>query len=98
MLLAAYIVVSFVISPGYNVLSRHVEAHADAHSLSLDQDPDAFVAAQRKLALSGLDDLDPPGVLYVFFFDHPSTPQRTAMARDWARQHHVPEPAPVSPR
>jgi STE24 endopeptidase len=98
LLLASYTVLNFAISPLYNVVSRHIEARADMHSLALDRDPTAFVEAQRNLATSGLDDLSPSPILFVFFFDHPTTPARIAMARDWARQHHVPDPAGVSPR
>lgn len=96
LLLASYTVLTFAISPLYNLVSRHVEARADAHSLELDRDPDAFVQAQRNLAISGLADLEPSGVLYLLFFDHPTTPARIAMARDWALQHHVPVPPGVS--
>jgi STE24 endopeptidase len=95
LLLASYTVISFAISPLYNLVSRHVEARADAHSLALDRDPEAFVTAQRKLAISGLDDLSPSPVLFALFFDHPTTPARIAMARDWALQHHVAVPPGV---
>ena len=87
LLLATYAVVGFAVSPLSNLISRHVEARADAHSLELTRDPETFVQAQRKLALSGLDDLQPSRLLYVLFFSHPSTPERIAMARDWERQH-----------
>jgi STE24 endopeptidase len=91
-MIALYVVVSFAVSPLTNVISRHIEARADAHSLQLTHDPSTYIAAQKKLAIAGLDDLEPSPVLYAFFFSHPSPPQRLAMARDWARQHHVPEP------
>jgi STE24 endopeptidase len=97
LLLASYTVLSFATSPLYNLVSRHIEARADMHSLALDRDPRAFVAAQRSLAISGLDDLSPSPVLFLLFFNHPTTPARIAMARDWARQHHVPEPPGVNP-
>jgi len=87
LLLATYAFVSFGVSPVTNLISRHIEARADAHSLDLTRDPQTFVQAQRDLALSGLDDLRPSWVLYVWFFDHPSTPERIAMALDWTRQH-----------
>ena len=92
MVLALYAVVGFAVSPLTNVVSRHIEARADAHSLNLTADPRTYVAAQKKLAVSGLDDLDPSPGLYVLFFNHPSPVQRLAMARDWSRQHGVPEP------
>lgn len=87
LLLATYTVVGFAVSPLTNLISRHIEARADAHSLALTRDPQTFIQAQRDLALSGLDDLSPSRVLYVLFFTHPSTPERIAMARDWERQH-----------
>jgi STE24 endopeptidase len=85
-LLATYAVVSFLVNPMTNLVSRHIEARADAHALTLTADPGDFVNAQRKLALGGLDDLDPPWILYVLFDDHPTAPQRIAMARDYERQ------------
>jgi STE24 endopeptidase len=87
LLLATYAVVSFVVSPLTNLVSRHIEARADAHALTLSRDPVDFISAQRKLAIDGLDDLEPPTVLYVLFDDHPTAPQRIAMARDYQRQH-----------
>ncbi|MBV9098363.1 MAG: M48 family metallopeptidase [Frankiaceae bacterium] len=87
LLLAAYAVVGFAVSPLTNLLSRHIEARADAHALALTHDPQTFIDAQRGLAVSGLDDLCPSTLLYVLFFDHPSAPERIAMARDWERQH-----------
>ena len=87
LLLALYAVVTFAVSPLTNLISRHIEARADAHSLTLSHDPQTFIQAQRDLALSGLDDLRPNDILYVLFFNHPSAPQRIAMARDYERQH-----------
>ena len=92
LVLALYAVVGFAVTPLTNVVSRHIEARADAHSLALTRDPQTYVEAQKKLAVSGLDDLKPSRVLYVLFFSHPAPAERIAMARDWARQHHVPEP------
>lgn len=90
LLLATYAVAGFAVSPLSNLISRHIEARADAHALELTRDPETFVQAQRKLALSGLDDLRPSRLLYVLFFTHPSTPERIAMARDWERQQIPP--------
>ncbi|HET7531148.1 MAG TPA: M48 family metallopeptidase [Mycobacteriales bacterium] len=85
-LLATYAVVSFAVAPVSNLVSRHIEARADAHSLMLTGESQVFIAAERKLAVHGLDDLEPPGVLYVLFATHPTAPQRIAMARDYERQ------------
>jgi STE24 endopeptidase len=87
LLLASYVLVTFLITPLTNVVSRHIEARADDHALQLTHDPATFISAQRKLAEAGLDDVDPAPALYVLFFNHPSPVQRLAMAEDWARQH-----------
>ena len=87
LLLALYAVTTFAVSPLTNLISRHIEARADAHALTVSHDPQTFIQAQRDLALSGLDDLEPHQLLYVLFFNHPSAPQRIAMARDYERQH-----------
>jgi STE24 endopeptidase len=92
LVLALYAVVGFAVTPLTNLVSRHIEARADAHSLALTADPHTYVEAQKKLAVSGLDDLKPSPVLYALFFSHPAPAERIAMAHDWARQHHVPEP------
>jgi STE24 endopeptidase len=84
---------TFVVTPVQNLVSRHIEARADIHALNVTHDPATYIGVQRRLALTGLSDLHPNSAIYVLFFDHPSAPQRIALARDWARQHHVAVPA-----
>ncbi|MFL6073077.1 MAG: hypothetical protein ACJ73S_06720, partial [Mycobacteriales bacterium] len=60
---------------------------SDRHALDLTRDPDTFVTMQKRLAVTNLSDLDPNPVDYVLFTDHPTAPQRIAMARDWALAH-----------
>lgn len=66
-------------------LSRGWERDADRFSLDLTRDPEAYEATHRNLALSNLGDLDPPKAAYLFFFSHPSAPERLAAGREWAR-------------
>jgi STE24 endopeptidase len=70
-------------TPLQNAVSRQIEARADIHALDLGRDPEAFVAMQRRLAVSGLAEPDPPAVWQWFFGSHPTTAQRVAFARDW---------------
>jgi STE24 endopeptidase len=86
---------SFVAAPVQNLVSRHIEARADVHSLDLTGDTRTFVVAHRALAVRGLSTLRPNPVLYALFFDHPSEPERIALARDWARIHGTPQPPPL---
>jgi STE24 endopeptidase len=43
---------------------------------------------QRRLAVAGLAEPDPPAVLQWFFGSHPTTAQRVAFAADWTRLAH----------
>ena len=72
-------------TPLQNAVSRQIEARADVHALDLTRDPQDFVAMQRRLAVSGLAEPDPPALWQWFFGSHPTTAQRVALARDWVR-------------
>jgi Zn-dependent protease with chaperone function len=74
-------------TPVQNVVSRHVEARADLHALDLTGDPGAFADVQRRLGVANLSDPDPPALWQWFFGTHPTTAERVAFARDWARLH-----------
>jgi STE24 endopeptidase len=75
--------VPLLVSPFTNLLSRHVEARADLHSLELTGDVPTFIEVEKRLDRTNLSDLDPHPLVYGFFFTHPSGPQRIAMARAW---------------
>jgi STE24 endopeptidase len=89
--------VATVAGPVESLLSRRVETRADVHALDLTRDPDTFVLGERTLALAGLSDLHPNPIVYGLFFTHPSSPERIALARTWARLHGVPEPGDLVP-
>ncbi|MFI6177018.1 M48 family metalloprotease [Nonomuraea sp. NPDC051191] len=83
---------SMVTDPAQNLITRHVEARADVHALDLTRDPATFVAMQKRLAITNISDLSPDAVEYVLYASHPSTPERIALARSWAKLNGVPEP------
>jgi STE24 endopeptidase len=58
------------------VLSRQVEARADAFSLRLTGDPSSFVEFHRRLAVRNVSDPDPPRFWQILFGTHPTTLQR----------------------
>ena len=62
-------------------LSRRWERQADRFALELTHDGAALEDMHRRLALANLADLDPPRVLYVLLFTHPTPPERIAAAR-----------------
>jgi STE24 endopeptidase len=57
-------------------LSRRSETEADEIAIRLTDDPDAAVAAFRRLALNNLADLDPPPIAVAAFYSHPPIPDR----------------------
>jgi STE24 endopeptidase len=85
LLLAVSAVVGLASTPAQAFLSRRTEARADAHALTLTGDAVAFEAMQRRLSTVNLADPDPPGWEYALFATHPTTVQRMAAARAYAR-------------
>lgn len=72
-------------TPVQNLVSRQIEARADLHALDVTEDPEGFVAMQRRLATTNLADPSPPAAWHWFFGSHPTAPQRVAFAADWAK-------------
>ncbi|MEV4534839.1 M48 family metallopeptidase [Asanoa sp. NPDC049518] len=85
LLVAVVAVAGLVSSPAQALISRRVEARADAHALALTNDPTIFEAMQSRLSSVNLGDPDPPRWEYLFGASHPSTVERMAAARAYAR-------------
>ncbi|WP_229073811.1 M48 family metallopeptidase [Actinoplanes sp. DH11] len=85
LLLAVTTVAGLVAGPAQAFVSRRVEARADTHALDLTGDPATFEAMQRRLGTVNLSDPDPPHWEHAMFASHPSTVQRMAAARAYAR-------------
>ena len=74
------------LAPGA-ALSRRFERAADRCSLDLTEQPSAFARAHLELARRNLSDLDPPHLVYLLLFSHPTTPERLALGRAWRAAH-----------
>ncbi len=83
----AIAIVSFAFGAVSNILSRQVEARADAFSLDLTRDPAAFVQFERRIALRNVSDPDPPTLLHTLFGTHPTTLERIGYGVTWARHN-----------
>jgi STE24 endopeptidase len=66
--------------PALTALSRRWERTADRYSLELTGDRAAYASVFRRLAQTNLIDLDPPRLLYLLLFTHPTPPERLAAA------------------
>jgi STE24 endopeptidase len=83
----AIAIVSFGLGAASNVLSRQVEARADAFSLQLTHDPAAFIQFQRRLALRNVSDPDPPALTQILFGTHPTTAERIGIGEAFKLPH-----------
>ncbi|MDP9791868.1 STE24 endopeptidase [Catenuloplanes nepalensis] len=85
LVLAVVTVAGLVSSPLQAFVSRRIESRADAHALALTGDPTTFEAMQARLSTVNLGDPDPPRWEYLYGATHPSTVERMAAARAYAR-------------
>jgi STE24 endopeptidase len=67
---------SAVIGWASNLLSRRVEARADAFALDLTNDPGAFIGLTQALAVTNLADPSTPRIFQLLFGTHPTTMER----------------------
>lgn len=71
---------TLVVMPLQNLVSRHFEREADAIALELTEDPDTAIRVQRRLAFSNLADLDPPSAAVWLLYTHPPVTERIEAA------------------
>ena len=84
-------------APPGAAISRRWEREADEISLELTADPQTFETTHRQLALANLADLDPPRLVYLMLFSHPTPPERIAAAHAFASSRER-ELAPATAR
>ncbi len=80
LLMALFALGSLAASPVENAISRQIETRADVDALRATDDPGAFVAMQRELALRSFADPSPPAWSQLWFGSHPTTLVRIAIA------------------
>jgi STE24 endopeptidase len=78
--LAIGLAIALASLPALTAISRRRERAADRYSLELTGDRTAYETAFRRLARTNLADLDPPWLLYLLLFTHPTPPERLEAA------------------
>ena len=75
---------AFAMLPLGNALSRAHERRADRFALQLTGNPDAFVAAMRRLSQQNLAEDRPSTLARWLFYSHPPIRERIAAAQAWS--------------
>jgi len=97
LILALISAAGLVGSPAAALVSRRIEARADVHSLEHTRDPAVFTRAMRELAVTNVANPYPHRILHALTADHPSIPERIALARAWATAQGVVVPPDLAP-
>lgn len=83
LLLLLVSLVTFFGQPVQNTFSRHMEREADAYTLELTQDSEAYAQALSKLGEVNLSDPNPPEWIEFCFYTHPSLSKRIEFAKSY---------------
>lgn len=86
LVLLAVGLVSVLLMPLANALSRHAERRADRFALKMASRPEAFASAIRRLAAQNLAEEDPSWIVRVLFYTHPPIRERLAAAASSERR------------
>lgn len=83
-------IVSLLLRPLTNALSRAHERRADRYALETTRNSSAFISVMKRLASTNLAEERPSRVVELFFHTHPSTAARIEAARNWAHSSRAP--------
>ncbi|MCL2560233.1 MAG: M48 family metallopeptidase [Turicibacter sp.] len=72
----------FLLSPATNLISRRLEARADAFALEMTGDPEAGISLFQTFARTSLNEVHPPVVVRVIRSTHPSLFERMVVLID----------------
>jgi len=74
---------SWIAAPVENAVARSFERQADLAALDLANQPDAFIEAERKLAITNKSNVAPTPFSIWLFASHPPPVERILMAKTW---------------
>lgn len=66
----------FTVNPLTNVISRYEEKRADHYAVELTENPEAGIVTFQKLAKTGLSEVNPPLLVKIFRYSHPTMLER----------------------
>jgi STE24 endopeptidase len=83
LVLLLYFVGTWIAMPIQNGISREFERQADRMSLELARQPDAFIAAERRLVRDNIGNVAPTPWNVWLFATHPTAVEAIRMAEEW---------------
>ncbi|MGZ4159388.1 MAG: M48 family metallopeptidase [Neobacillus sp.] len=79
----------FASSPLTNLISRYEETRADRYAINMTKNPEAAITSFQKLTRSGLSQVNPPLLVKIFRYDHPSMLDRISMLEEYEIKHRI---------
>lgn len=77
----------FAASPLTNFTSRYQETRADKYAIGMTKNPEAAITSFQELTRSGLSQVNPPLLVKIFRYTHPSMLDRISMLEDYEVKH-----------
>ncbi len=76
-------VLLFASSPLTNFVSRYQEVRADRYAIEMTKNPEAAITSFQELTRSGLSQVNPPFLVKLFRYTHPSMLDRISMLEEY---------------
>ncbi|MED4227339.1 M48 family metallopeptidase [Neobacillus cucumis] len=73
----------FASSPLTNLASRYEETRADRYAIQMTKNPEAAISSFQELTRSGLSEVNPPLLVKIFRYTHPSMLDRISMLEEY---------------
>ena len=73
----------FAASPFTNFASRYQETRADKYAIEMTKNPEAAITSFQELSRSGLSQINPPFLVKIFRYTHPSMLDRISSLEEY---------------
>ncbi|HYK72131.1 MAG TPA: M48 family metalloprotease, partial [Pseudoneobacillus sp.] len=83
LLLMILSILMFVSSPLSNFVSRYQESRADKYAIEMTKDPESAITAFQELTRSGLSQVNPPILVKLFRYGHPTMLERISRIEEF---------------
>ncbi|WP_409291760.1 M48 family metallopeptidase [Peribacillus sp. SCS-37] len=83
LILLLFSVLSFASSPLSNAAARYQEMRADRYAIEMTKDKEAGITSFQELTRSSLSQVNPPYLVKLFRYTHPTMLERITMLQDW---------------